>query len=119
VSASVYCDASCEVLASVRERSAGTGGPLSRDVWHISNILGDVIVPFVHLFFWAFMLMLIEKNCFKWMIRGPNKRLSIEAVQLDDDVKKEAERVKKDEDEHQIQVSNLKKVYNIESKKCC
>lgn len=65
------------------------------------------------------MLMLIEKNCFKWMIRGPNKRLSIEAVQLDDDVKKEAERVKKDEDEHQIQVSNLKKVYNIESKKCC
>jgi hypothetical protein len=53
------------------------------------------------------------------MIIGPNKRVTAEAVQLDDDVKKEAERVRKDEDEHQIQVSNLKKVYNTVSKKCC
>lgn len=86
VSASVYCDASCDILADLRVRTPGTGGELSKNVWDITNILGDVIAPFIHLVGWSFLLMMIEKNCFKWMIIGPNKRLTAEAVQLDDDV---------------------------------
>ena len=103
VSASVYCDTSCEILANLRARSIdGTGGPLEADVWHITNILGDVTIPFVHLVVWAFVLMMIEKNWFRWMIIVPNKKLSAEAIELDNDVLKEAERVKEDADEHQI-----------------
>lgn len=86
VAASVYCDTSCDILSQLRSRSTGTGDPLPADIWHITNILGDVIAPFIHLAVWAILLMMIEKNCFKWMVRGPNKRLTTEAIELDEDV---------------------------------
>jgi len=52
----------------------------------MTNILGDIIIPFFHIVCWSILLIMIEKNYFKWMIIGPNKRLTAEAIELDDDV---------------------------------
>jgi hypothetical protein len=50
-----------------------------------------MIVPVIHLFFWSFILILIEKDCFGWLKFNRNK--AVDAFKLDDDVVKEAERV--------------------------
>lgn len=50
-------------------------------------MLGDVIAPFVHMVVWTTLLILIEKNYFRWLIVSPNKRISTEAIELDDDVR--------------------------------
>jgi len=87
IAASVYCETSCELLSTLRSRSTeGTGGPLTDNLWDMTNILGDIIIPFFHIVCWSILLIVIEKNYFKWMIIGPNKRLTAEAIELDDDV---------------------------------
>jgi hypothetical protein len=87
IAASVYCETSCDLLSTLRSRSTeGTGGPLTDNLWEITNILGDIIIPFIHIICWSILLIMIEKNYFKWMIIGPNKRLTAEAIELDDDV---------------------------------
>lgn len=76
-----------------------------------------MIVPVIHLFFWSFILILIEKDCFGWLKFNRNK--AVDAFKLDDDVVKEAERVAASTEMEAIQVKNFKKVYSIEQKGCC
>jgi hypothetical protein len=47
-------------------------------------------MPAVHLAFWGFLLMLVEKGVFGWIRRRPNREISDEAKQLDEDVIQEA-----------------------------
>jgi hypothetical protein len=86
LASSVYCDVSCEIIARFRDMSVGLGDSLSPDVWHISNNLSDVLVQPLHLVFWGTLLVLIEKGFFRWLRMRPNKKISDEAKQLDDDV---------------------------------
>jgi len=82
LASSVYCDAACTDLARIRDSKMSkkaTGGPLEADVWHITNNLQDVILPGIHLLFWGFILILIEKKVFGWLRRRPNKPITQEA----------------------------------------
>ena len=46
-----------------------------------------------HMVFWTLQLILIEKGCYNCCRREPNKEVSQEACDLDDDVKMEEVRV--------------------------
>lgn len=126
LSSSVYCDAACDVLANARVQAAkipgskSTGGPLEPSVWHWTNNLMDICLPFVHLLFYSFLLMIIELGFFGWIRFRPNKAISREARELDSDVVKEAERVSELDKlgGEAVQVRGLKKVYAMKTKKC-
>lgn len=72
----------------------GTGPPLSTNVWDIKNELSDFIAPIFHFVVWGIVIIMIEKKFFAWMRIPVNKEISNEAKQLDDDVQREVERVK-------------------------
>ena len=59
---SLYTDASLDFISQIRNDTTipGTGPDINPDVWHITNNLLDLIMQFVHFFFWTFILFLIE-----------------------------------------------------------
>ena len=68
-----------------------------------------------HMVFWTLQLILIEKGCYNCCRRKPNKEVSQEACDLDDDVKMEEVRVIGMENKDIISVQEFKKVYSATS----
>jgi hypothetical protein len=68
-----------------------------------------------HMVFWTFQLILIEKGCYSCCRRKPNKEISQEARELDDDVKTEDVRVNCAANKDIISVQEFKKVYSVTS----
>lgn len=121
LAASIFCDSTCASLAQARNSQVGgTGGPLSSNVWDLTNNTMNIFASGVHLVLWSTVLILIEKGFFSWIRFRPNKEISQEAVQVDEDVQQEADRIAQKSDfAEEIQVSNFKKVYRTQSKKVC
>jgi hypothetical protein len=68
-----------------------------------------------HMVFWTLQLILIEKGCYNCCRREPNKEVSQEACDLDDDVKMEEVRVIGMANKDIISVQEFKKVYSVTS----
>lgn len=60
----------------------------------MQNIPADIITMFVHLVLWSVVIAAIELGYFSWLRFRPNKNLTLEASQLDNDVESEVERIK-------------------------
>lgn len=73
-----------------------------------------------HFIFWTLLIVLVEKGVFNVLRMKTDNTVSQEALELDDDVKREVERVvNKSETPDTVQVEHMKKVFKIPTKKCC
>ena len=122
---SLYTDASIDFIAQIRNSTPGEGDDISEDVWDWKNNRLDLIMQFVHFFFWFFILFLIEvdlgkrmRKCWQFCCRKLFPKLDTE-LKLDQDVINEANRVAvTPNDQFKIKVENLRKVYEIKGS-CC
>ena len=96
---------------TVDNRSVHPGYELDESPWSLKNILGDVVGLCINAVFWAVLLMKIEKNNWKKvnLSKLPKPRTDID---YDEDVTMEENRVMGTRDQDfQIKVTNLRKVY--------
>ena len=59
----------------------------------MENISSDIIAMFIHLVLWSVVIAAIELGYFSWVRFRPNKKLDLQANELDDDVVNEMKRV--------------------------
>jgi hypothetical protein len=63
-------------------------------VWHISNNLSDVILPFLHFVGWFIVIVLVETQIIRRLICRKKRENTQTITNLDDDVQKEEDRVR-------------------------
>jgi hypothetical protein len=62
-------------------------------IWGAENITLIIILVIAHFFFWFYLLLIVEKGYFLRLNIKASKKISTEALKLDDDVFNEAVRV--------------------------
>lgn len=73
-------------MSTIRAYPWGEGDPISKNVWHINNIGGDIAFECFHFVFWSMILALIESGVFKKIQCKRNVKVNSLTLNLDEDV---------------------------------
>lgn len=107
-----YCTIGGIVIIALKDPIANTRKETPPDALSFEAAGGNLLFLVLHFFFWTTLLVLIEMGCCNFL-RQKGKKIEDEPEELDDDVKKEQERVDNtSEDKLAVKADHLRKVFH-------